>query len=55
MSEDYGLKSFNGIVFAVLALMAVVLVGAILFIKAGRPKHTTKPPTTQSAPATQPQ
>lgn len=55
MSEDYGMKSFNGIVFAVLGLMALILIGAIVFIKAGRPKHASQPTTTQSSPSRQPQ
>lgn len=55
ISEDYGMKSFNGIVFAVLGLMVLILNGAIVFIKAGRPKHASEPRTTQSSSSRQPQ
>ncbi len=57
MAEDYGLKSFNGIVFAVLGLMALVLLTAVFLIQRNHPKadKSKTQPSTQSSPLPHPQ
>lgn len=53
MAEDYGLKSFNGIIFALLGIMALAVLLGTLFFHFKRPitGAPTKSPASQSAPS----
>ena len=57
MAEDYGLKSFNGIIFGVLAIIAIAVIAAALYIHLSHPgnKPSSTNRTNTPASSTQPQ